>query len=216
MRPCPMRLSLFALGFLGFGLLSVGCSPATQYNKGIEMSYHPSAKADAQERLVSSAVELNQDSDQALIKQAGALYLGELEVIAAKNSGFASSGQGAKKGLSGRVSLEAANRGATHFYLAASKVEHTVQQSSGPHIGIGGAGSSSSEQVAKTHARYVLFRVEQDKWSELPKEYQPEAMPGAQPTTTTAAASPETKAAEPAAKPEETAPASPAAAPPKK
>lgn len=198
-----MRKSLFALGLVAFGLVVVGCSPATQYNKGIEMSYHPSGKADAQQKVVSSAIELKQDSDQATIKEAGGLYLGELEVIAAKNSDFAAGGGGAKAGLSGRVSLEAANRGATHFYLASSNTEHTVQQASGPHIGIGG---SSSEQVAKTHARYVLFRVEQDKWSALPKQYQPEAMPGAAPapSTTTTSAAPEAKAADSNVKPSDT------------
>lgn len=198
-----MRKSLFVLGLVAFGLVSVGCSPATQYNKGIEMSFHPSGKADAQQKVVSSAIELKQDSDQTTIKEAGGIYLGELEVIAAKNSDFASGGGGAKAGLSGRVSLEAANRGATHFYLASSNTEHSVQQASGPHIGIGG---SSSEQVAKTHARFVLYRVEQDKWASLPKPYQPEAMPGAAPaTTTTGAAAPEAKAADPSVKPSDAA-----------
>lgn len=195
-----MHTRSLLVGLLALGLWSVGCSPATQYNKGIEMSYHPSGKADAQEKLVSSAIELKQDSDQAAIKEAGGIYLGELEVIAAKNSDFASGGGGAKAGLSGRVSLEAANRGATHFYLAASNTEHSVQQASGPHIGIGG---SSSEQVAKTHARYVLYRVEQEKWAALPEAYKPEPLPGAAPQTTTTTAAPEVKAADSNVKPTE-------------
>lgn len=207
-----MRKSLLVLGVVAASLMmAVGCTPATQFNKGVEMSFHPSGKADAQQKIVSSAIELKQDSDQTTIKEQGGIYLGELEVVAAKNSDFASGGGGAKAGLSGRVSLEAANRGATHFYLASSNTEHSVQQASGPHVGIGG---NSSEQVAKINARFVLYRVEQEKWAALPKPYQPEAMPGA-PTTTAATPAPEAKAADPAAvkpadKPAET------AAPPKK
>jgi hypothetical protein len=179
-----MRMRLVAVGFLALGLCAVGCSPATQYNKGIEMSYHPSGKADGQARLVSSAIELKQDSDQNTIKEAGGVYLGELEVIAAKSSDF--SGGAGGKSLSGRVSLEAANRGATHFYLAASDVEHTVERASGPTVSFGHSGGSS-ESVARTKARFVLYRVEQDKWAALPKNYQPEAMPGTAPPVAKAA-----------------------------
>lgn len=149
-------------------LALAACNPATTYNRGIEMSYKPSGKADAQERIVYSAVQLKQDSDQSTVKEAGGIYLGDLEVLAAKNSSF-EGGSGAN-GLSGRVSLEAANRGATHFYLAASTVEHSMEATGGPSFRMGGA---SSEAVAKTKARFVLFRVEADKWEKLPKEFQP-------------------------------------------
>lgn len=190
-----MRKILLVAGVVASCMMAVGCTPATQFNKGVEMSFHPSGKADAQQKIVNSAIELKQDSDQTTIKENGGIYLGELEVIAAKNSDFASGGGGAKAGLSGRVSLEAANRGATHFYLASSNTEHSVQQASGPHIGIGG---NSSEQVAKIHARFVLYRVDQEKWAALPKPYQPEAMAGSS-TTTAATPAPEAKAADPAA-----------------
>src|SRR5262245_47677139 len=109
-----MRQHLLALGFITFGMLAVGCGPSTQYNRGVEMSFHPSGKAEGGPRLVSSAVELKQDSDQNAIKEAGGIYLGELEVVAEKSADFQTAGGG--KTLSGRVSLEAANRGATHFY----------------------------------------------------------------------------------------------------
>lgn len=193
MRLRHATLALFAITLLAAG--AVGCSPATQYNKGIEMSYHPSGKADAQERLVNSAVELKQDSDQQIVKDAGGVYLGELEVLAAKTSDFASGSGG--QSLAGRVSLEAANRGATHYYLAASSVEHSVQAASGPHISIGG---NNSESVAKTKARFVLYRVEQASWEKLPKSYQPDTPVNAV-AAKPAAAPPETKAADPAAGP---------------
>lgn len=177
-----MRQHLLAIGFVTFGLLAVGCGPATQYNRGVDMSFHPSGKAEGGPRLVSSAVELKQDSDQNAIKEAGGVYLGELEVVAEKSADFQTSGGG--KTLSGRVSLEAANRGATHFYLAASDTQRSVQAAQGPHVSFG---QGNAEQVARTKARFVLYRVEMDKWSALPKNYQPEAAPGAAPPAAKAA-----------------------------
>lgn len=182
-----MRTRLLpAFGFVVVGLLGVAaCTPASTYNKGIEMSYHPSGKADAQQKLVNSAIELKQDSDQQTVKDAGGIYLGELEVLAARSQDFAS-GAGAT-GLSGRVSLECATRGATHFYMASSSVEHSVQQAQGPHLSIGGNGS---EQVNKTKVRYVLYRVEQDGWAKLPKNYQPEGIKGSEAPPTAKASGP--------------------------
>lgn len=191
-----MRLSSKTIAFLAVGLLSAaaGCSPATQYNKGIEMSYHPSGKADAQERLVNSAVELKQDSDQTTIKEAGGIYIGELEVLAAKTSDFASGSGG--KSLGGRVSLEAANRGATHYYLASSSVEHSVQAASGPGLRIG---NNNSESVAKTKARFVLYRVEQASWEKLPKAFVPDTPVKKDAVAAQPAAAPAEKAADPSA-----------------
>jgi hypothetical protein len=165
----PVPVGVLVLACFGLAGAAPACSPATQYNRGIDMSYHPSSTAAAQERVVDSAVELKTDADQQKIKDAGGIYLGELEVLAEKTGDFASGSGG--KSLSGRVSLEAANRGATHFYLAASKVEHTVQQASGMHIGIG---NSNAESVQRIHCRFVLFRVEPAAWDALPTEYKPE------------------------------------------
>lgn len=168
-----MRIRLLAAGLLTLGLFAAGCTPASTYDKGIEMSFHPSGKADAQGKLVNSAVELKQESDQQLVKDAGGIYMGELEVIAARNQSLAGGAGGS--GLSGRVSLEVATRGGTHFYMASSSVEHSVQQASGPHISIGGNGS---EQVNKTKIRYVIYRLEQDGWAKLDKKYQPDPIAG--------------------------------------
>ena len=111
------------------------------------------------------------------MKDAGGIYLGELEVTAEKSTSLSAGATGGGATLSGRVSLEVANRGGTHFYLAKLDTENSVQQAQGPHIGIGN--SSGGEAVQRTKARYVVYRVEQDGWAKLEKKYQPEAAAGA-------------------------------------
>lgn len=180
-----MRIPYLVAGFVVLGAIAA-CQPSTTYNRGLEMSYHPSGKADAQEKLVNSAVELKQDSDQKLIKDAGGLYMGELEVIAEKSTSYASGATAGGSTLSGRVSLEVANRGGTHFYLAKLDSENGIAQASpGIHVGIGNNGSS--EAVQRTHARYVVYRLEQDSWAKLEKKYQPDTPVNTAPPTAKAA-----------------------------
>lgn len=167
-RSAARRIVALTFGLLTLGVL--GCQPTTTFNRGVDMSYHPSGKADAQERIVYSAIELKTEQDQDKVKGLGGVYLGELEVVAEKTDDFRTGGGG--KALSGRISLEAANRGATHYYLAASSVEHSME-SSGGGVSIG-LKTNGAQNVQKMKARYTLFRVEQDKWSALPKEYAPE------------------------------------------
>jgi hypothetical protein len=175
-----MRIPALFIGFVALGAVAA-CQPATTYNRGVEMSYHPSGKADAQEKLVNSAVEIKTDGDQKLIKDAGGIYLGELEVSAEKSTSYASGATGGGATLSGRVSLEVANRGGTHFYLAKLDTENAVAPASnGVHVGIGNSGGG--ETVQRTKARYVVYRVEQADWAKLDKQYQPDTPVNASPT----------------------------------
>lgn len=152
---------------LGLAVALVACQPSTTYNRGVDMSFHPSGKADAQQRLVASAVELKADADQGVVKEAGGLYLGELEVVGEKAGALYMTKEGGGN-LAGRVSLEAASRGATHFFLASSRVEQSIETHQ--H----GSGNTSSTPVSRTHARFVLFRVERADWGKLPAGYRPE------------------------------------------
>lgn len=170
---------------LGLALVAVACTPASQYNRGINVDYKPSGAAAGQSRLVGSALKYA-DKDLETIKATGAVYLGELEAHAEKDTDL--SNQSGANGLEGRMSLEAAQRGATHFTLTASDVEHKLAPSTGFS-----ATPFQRNGVAQTQgikARYALWRVEPGKWSELPKELRPEGLPGATTTTTAASASP--------------------------
>jgi len=168
-----------------FALSIAACAPSTTFNRGIDISFHPSGKADAQQRLVSSAVELKTENETTLVKDTGAVYLGELEVIGEKAGGMYMGKAGAST-LSGRISLEAANRGATHFHLASSRVEHGIETHTSP------GGNSTSAPTSKTHARYVLFRLEPVAWEKLPNAYRPTAVvassPGSAPNAAPATA----------------------------
>ena len=63
---------------LGLALVAVACTPASQYNRGINVDYKPSGAAAGQSRLVGSALKYA-DKDLETIKATGAVYLGELE-----------------------------------------------------------------------------------------------------------------------------------------
>lgn len=126
---------------------TVACMPATTYNRGIDISYHPSAKADGESKIVDSATELRSEEEEARLRASGARYLGELEVVGEKaGAAFTGSGHGTST-LSGRISLEAANRGATHFRATTSRTEKTMESN-----------GKSFMPVSKTHVRYVLYR----------------------------------------------------------
>jgi hypothetical protein len=165
-----MRNGLLALLLLG----AAACTPATQYNRGINVDYRPASAAQGQERIVGSAVKYT-DKDLDALKAAGGVYLGELEVRAEKSKDLQSaSGAGA---LDGRVSLEAAQRGASHFTLTASDIEHSIKTARDSQIIMSG-GRNTHEEVQTVKARYALWRVEPAHFAELSKELQPTALPG--------------------------------------
>lgn len=129
-------------------VLFTACAPATTYNRGIAISYHPSARADGEPKVVDSATELRSEAEEQALREAGARYLGELEVVGEKAGAVYTGAGNGPATLSGRISLEAANRGATHFRAASSRTESTVE-----------AQGRAMVPVSKTYVRYVLYRA---------------------------------------------------------
>lgn len=149
--------------FLAVSSFATACSPATTYNRGIDISYHPSGKADGGERLVYSAVELKTEEEEQRIRTEGGVYMGELEVVGQRAGAmFTGAGSGAST-LAGRVSIEAANRGATHFYAASTNVTNGLELQGDTMV-----------PTSKTQVRFVLFRLEADAWDRMPANLRPE------------------------------------------
>jgi hypothetical protein len=177
--------SLVVLGALSLA----ACTPASQYNRGVDVNFQNAGGVPSQSRMLNSAIELKSEADQNVIKEAGGVLIGELTVIAERTSNLGESGGAA--GLGGRISIEAGGRGATHFYLAASDVVHATEFGNrSPGISFG---PGNSQQVSRTKARYNLFRVEEANWDKLPKNFKPEASakaasPAGSTQTTSAAA----------------------------
>ncbi len=136
------------------------CQPSTQYNRGISMGFQPSARMTGQERITASAVELRTDQTAGL-EEAGAIYLGSLDVQGERTGPSAISGG---RTFAGRVSLDAAARGATHFALVTSGTSRHVEQ----------VGQTSYVSVAKTQARFALYRIEPQHWESLPANLRPD------------------------------------------
>jgi hypothetical protein len=158
--------------FVVLGALALAaCTPASQYNRGVDVNFQNAGGVATQNRMLNSAIELKTEADQVAIKEAGGVLIGELTVIAERTSNLGESGGAA--GLGGRISIEAGGRGATHFYLAASDVVHATEYGSrSPGISFA---PNNSQQVSRTKARYNLFRVEEANWDKLPKGFKPDA-----------------------------------------
>lgn len=168
-----MQASLF--------LVAAACAPSTQFNRGISVDFRPAAANVGQDRIVGSALAV-EAKDVEVLKAQSAVYLGELEAAAERDSGQSETGA---KSLEGRMSIEAAQRGATHFELTASEVTTRLAQASpGPSVGgpvgitsnggIGfGSNGAAASQVKALRVRYRLYRVEAPGWSALPGPLQP-------------------------------------------
>src|SRR5262249_32213735 len=93
------------------------------------------------------------------IRLAGATYLGELDARAPIEAPeFTGTGTGAAT-LSGRVSIEAASRGATHFHSASSNI------------------ARGAFNVGWQNARFVLYRLPPSGWDRVPSTLRPEGLP---------------------------------------
>lgn len=159
--------SLVALALAAVGLASsAGCLPSTQFNKGVDVDYRPSAASEGQRRIAGSAV-LVTESQRSALEQHGVLYLGELEAHAERDSINLSTGA---RDLEGRMSIEAAMRGATHFELKSSAIEKRLERQASP---LGTANHDSTTQVSRLKVRYALYRVEPAQWQKLPGDLVP-------------------------------------------
>ncbi|MGH7283138.1 MAG: hypothetical protein ACRELY_16555 [Polyangiaceae bacterium] len=167
------RIHLTSFLFLISSLAA--CAPATSFQH-VDVAYQPSANVHArEERLAPSAVTIS-DSDVDAIQKAGGVYLGELELRGER--GELASQQNGPTNLRGRASLEAAQRGATHFMLltgGAHIERHTSAGFTYSPQGPSPTVSSSSEQIVT--ARFALMRVEPDHWNELRAALRPDPMP---------------------------------------
>lgn len=150
------------------------CAPATSFQH-VDVAYQPSANVTAPEqRLAPSAVTYS-EGDVDAIKQAGGVYIGELELRGTRGDMAQRSGA---TNLFGRASLEAAQRGATHFMLLSggSHIErHTSTGAVFTPDGPAPTVSSSSEQIVT--ARFALMRVEPNRWNDLRAPLRPDPMP---------------------------------------
>ena len=147
------------------------CTPPMT-RSGSDVAFHP-VVADAQPRLVASAVELKVEADQEPIKEAGGVYLGELEVTVEQPQ-YASGSAGSAASLSGPASLDAARFGGTHFYL--TKLNTTDGVWPPAHVDFMTNGRGGGFQ--RTKAIYVVYRVAPEAWSQLEPRYRPDSLQG--------------------------------------
>jgi hypothetical protein len=161
------------------------------------------------EKATEQAVRFYEGDKQTLSK-AGAQYVGELELDAHENVAFPFNKK--KKGsigdlLSGRAASEAAKVGATHYLLVETGVdvneyqvtpeqEETQQVQGYDQHGRKVTNSVTTKHEAKSirtespRGRFALFRVDPNRWSELPNQLRPAMMAGEPASTTTVTSAP--------------------------
>lgn len=119
-------------------------------------------------RLTSSAIAYS-DADADALKGAGGVYLGELDVYGVRG-GLESGGAGPMN-LSGRASLEAAQRGATHYMLMSGGV---ARINSGNTVVVSRYGATTMPHTEQqVTARFALIRVDREHWQDLPASLRP-------------------------------------------
>jgi hypothetical protein len=162
------------------------------------------------ERATESAVRFYEGDKQTLSK-AGAQYVGELELDAHENVSFPFNGKKKKNSigdlLSGRAASEAAKVGATHYllvetgvdvneYQVAPEQEETQQVQGFDQHGRRVTNSVTTKHEAKSikteapRGRFALFRVDPNRWNELPTQLRPAMMAGEPTGTTTVTSAP--------------------------
>ncbi len=169
-------MSFFSLssssGLLAGGLLllATACGPTTSFDH-IAINYQPSPNVTTQLTRVTSEAVSYSDTDVKTLNEAGAVYIGELDLEGVRG-GLASGGAGPAN-LSGRASLEAATRGATHYMLLGGNVErgpsgHTVV------VVTERSAFATNPQQQEVTARYAMLRIEPDHWATLPAPLRPQ------------------------------------------
>jgi hypothetical protein len=161
------------------------------------------------EKSTESAVRFY-EGDKTLLSKAGAQYVGELELDA--HESFSSPFGKRKKQnvgdlLSHRAAAEAAKVGATHFllvetgvdvneYQVAPEQEETQQVQGYDQHGRKVTNSVTTKHDAKSirteapRGRFALFRVDPDRWNDLPTQLRPAVMAGEPTSTTTVTSAP--------------------------
>jgi hypothetical protein len=150
------------------------CAPSTSFQH-VNVAYQPSANLNAPEKRLAPSAVTFAESDADAIKQAGGIYLGELELRGSR--GAMEAQQSGPTNLVGRASLEAAERGATHFMLLSGDTHIESHATSGVAFTPNGPAptvSSTSEQIVV--ARFALMRVEPEHWKDLRVTLRPEPL----------------------------------------
>ena len=152
------------------------CTPGSAFQQ-VDVAYQPSAKVDTPEqRLAPSAVTFS-ESDLDAIKKAGGVYLGELDIRGERGIA-AGSQQNGPTNLVGRASLEAAQRGATHFMLLTGGERMQGTGASGVAFTSDGPAPTASGAIDQiVFARFALMRVEPAHWTDLRAGLRPDPMP---------------------------------------
>jgi hypothetical protein len=166
------RSVLLVLALSSFGVAA--CSPSTTFQH-VDVAYTPSASVhDQPERLVGSAVEYRQ-VDLAALTRVDGRYLGE--IVLRGSRGNAQTSASGPANLLGRASLEAAAHGATHLMLVAGDAHEETTRTEGATItdrGVYPFAARTTDSVVV--ARFALYRVEHDRWGELPEGLRPRSM----------------------------------------
>lgn len=168
----------------------------------VDVSFTPYS-AVRSEKATEQAVRFY-EGDKSTLSKAGAQYVGELELDAHESVAFPFNKK--KKTnigdiLSGRAASEAAKVGATHYLLVETGVdvneyqvtpeqEETQQVQGYDQHGRKVTNSVTTKHEAKSirtespRGRFALFRVDPNRWNELPAPLRPAMMAG-EPTSTT-------------------------------
>jgi hypothetical protein len=107
-------------------------------------------------QLVERAVELQQESDQQAVVQAGGVLLGDLEIVDKTHANMFKGSRGGHE-LADRAAVEAAHHGGTHIYLTASNRNREA-------VG----------NVESATAHFSVYRVERAAWPKLDAASRPD------------------------------------------
>lgn len=211
-----MRTPLFVVAAFAFFALPA-CHRMGPVNHGggfgnggasVDVNFTPYS-AVRSERATESAVRFYEGDKQTLAK-AGAQYVGELELDAHESVAFPFNKKKKKNIgdlLAGRAASEAAKVGATHYLLVETGVDVneyqvTPEQTETEQVsGYDRNGRKITNSVTTKHdaqsikteaprGRFALFRVDPNRWSELPQQLRPAMMAGDRASTTTLTSAP--------------------------
>jgi hypothetical protein len=212
MRTTTTLLAAFALVSL---TAVTGCHRMGPINHGggfgkggaaVDVNFTPYS-AVRSEKATENAVRFY-EGDKTTLSKAGAQYVGELELDAHESVAFPFNGKKKKNIgdiLSNRAAAEAAKVGATHYllvetgvdvneYQVAPEQEETQQVQGYDQHGRKVTNSVTTKHDAKSirtespRGRFALFRVDPNRWNDLPTQLRPAMMAG-EPTSTTAVTS---------------------------
>lgn len=151
-------------------VFATACGPATSFDR-VAINYQPSANVTTQLPRITSEAVSYENADLSTLNAAGAVYIGEIDLRGERGDGPINGASGPAN-LIGRASLEAAQRGATHYMLLAGDVE----QKPGPQTVVvtQHAAFASNNMEQEVTARFAMLRIEPAQWATLPAALRPQ------------------------------------------